>query len=190
MILSNDTAKLPQQLGTLLIIQLINILRKRAKGKNTLPPGHRIRPHNRVHSTQRLAHILRAPTRLLVQLHALRLGGSSFDEPIADKRRAQRLKELLVRRREAVVDLVPGGPERVAPGFGQLGQAQRGVVGGDGLELDVRVPLCGVVVPVARASLLVVLEYLLSGDAADGADFGVVDAEFGRVVEDRVDVQG
>ena len=46
------------------------------------------------------------------------------------------------RRRQAVVDLVPGRPQRIATGGRQSVDLQHGVVGRHGLERDICVPAC------------------------------------------------
>lgn len=70
----------------------------------------------------------------------------------------------------------------------KLQEAQRSVICGYGLELDVGMPLCGIVA--ALVCLAVDLIDLLTPLGADGANFGIVDAELGGVVEHGVDVQG
>lgn len=51
MILIDRIHKLLQQLRTLLIIELVDELRKRPQRKNALPPRHRVGPHHRMHGT-------------------------------------------------------------------------------------------------------------------------------------------
>lgn len=182
--------KQPQQLLALLPLQLINPLRKRSDRKQTLPPRDRVRPHNRVHRAQLPAHIRRRPARPLVHDDLLRVRSRGLQEAVADKRRREPFQKAPVGGRKAIVQLVAAGPERVASRAGQLRQAQRGVVRGHGLELDVGVPLGGVVAAGAGAGADFVGEEFLAREGGDGADFGVGEAEFGGAVEDGVGVQG
>ena len=180
-----------QELLALLLVQLIDHFRERPDRENALPPRHRVCPDNRVHCLQRPSDILRASARLLVDLDFLRVGLRHLDEAVPYEGGGQTLEELLIRRGKAVVELAARSPERVAARGGELGQAERGVVGGHGLELDVRVPLRGVVALLRLVGGDLVLVDLLARLGADDADLGVAgDAKLGGVVQDRVDVQG
>lgn len=53
---------------------------------------------------------------------------------------SQALQELLHGRREPVVNLVPGSPERVSSRRGQRVDLEHGVIRGHRLKRDVRVP--------------------------------------------------
>lgn len=55
-------------------------------------------------------------------------------------RRRQALQELCHLRGQAVVDLVPRRPQRIAAGLRERVDLQHGVVGGDALEADVGMP--------------------------------------------------
>lgn len=55
-------------------------------------------------------------------------------------RGCQTLKEGSHLRRQAVIDLVARGPERVSAGFGQSVNLEHGVVGGYALKADIGVP--------------------------------------------------
>jgi len=65
-----------------------------------------------------------------------------FEEEFRVMGCGEAFEELLHWRGEAVVDLVAGGPERVAAGGGQGVDFEHRVVGRDGLEGDVGVPAC------------------------------------------------
>jgi hypothetical protein len=148
------------------------------------------RTHNRMNSLQRLSHVLRTAAFLLVQLHALWVRFCRTDESIANEGGGQAFEEFLVRLGEAVVDFIAGCPERVAACLGELCQAQGRVICWDGLKLDVGMPLRGIVASIAcLAGALLVAEDLLPGEGADGADFRVVHAKLGGVVEDGMDVE-
>jgi hypothetical protein len=62
-ILRNDGAELLQQVIALLVVQLINVLRKRTQSKNTLPASDWISSHDRMNSLQLPPNILRAISR-------------------------------------------------------------------------------------------------------------------------------
>lgn len=186
--LHDNRLELLQQLFRLILVQLIDILRERSQRKDTLPPGHRIRPHDRMDSHQLLPNIERTSPRLSVDLVLLGVSLRCLDEAVAHERRGQAFEELLVRFRKPVVELVPRCPEGVSTGFGELGQSERGVVSWCGLELDIGVPLGRVIA--TAVGLAIVGEHLLAGERADCADFGVCGAELVGVVQQRVDVQG
>lgn len=187
MALLDHLLELGQQLIRLVLVQLVDPLRERAQRKDALPPRDGVRPDDGVHGRQPLPDVLRAAPRLRVQADLLRVGLGGADEAVADEGGRQALEELLVLAGEAVVDLVPARPERVAPGPRELGQPERGVIGRVRLELDVAVPLGRVVAPLVR--LLLVPEHLPARHRRDVADLGVPDPELGRVVQHRVDVQ-
>lgn len=77
-------------------------------------------------------------------------------------------------------------------GLGQLGQAEQGVVAGDGLKGDVGVPLALVALAVLGAEEVVpeaVRVDLLGLDGRDDADLVVLAAELAAGIADGVDVQ-
>lgn len=124
---------------------------------------------------------------LVVQLEAGALG--DLGKVWLLKRRCQALEEPLIRRAEVVVDVVTGGPERVATSAGQLNEPQARVISGGGLKGDVGVP--ELIVPpgdddAVVLRLAVELCVLLG---ADGADLEVVAAKLALRIEQRVDVQ-
>lgn len=183
-VVDDDGLELVQQLFALLGSQLVDVLGKGPDGKDALPPSHGVRPDDGVHGGQLAADVQRRPACFGVQRRAPSLGGA--DEAIAYKRGGQTLEEFLPGPAEAVVDLVSRCPQRVASRLGKLGQAQARVVGRGGLELDVAVPLGGVIP--AGVGLLAVFEQLLAADGRDDADLWVV-SELTGPVEDRVDMQ-
>ena len=188
MILTHRAIKLAQQLVRLLRTQLVNATWERPQRVQRLPPCHRVRPDDRMHGGEVRTDIKRVTARLGVDLDVLRVVRSSLEEALTDECSREGLEEAAVGWRETVEELVARRPERVSAGAGQLRQAQGGVVCGGGLELDVRVPLRGVVV--ALVGLGAVSEHLLAREGADRADLGVWDAELVCVVEDWVDVEG
>lgn len=121
MTLNDNRFELLQQLLRLNLVQLIDILRERPQSKDTLPPRHRVRPHNRMNSHQLIPNIERTSSRLSVYLVILRISLRRFDEAITHERRCQSFEEFLVLLREPVVELVPRCPEGVSTGFGKLG---------------------------------------------------------------------
>jgi hypothetical protein len=144
---------------------------------------YRVGPDDWVSRLEFGTHVLRGPSLAAVQGEAVPRGRLlELGLRIGPR---QGLEELLVRRRDPVVDLVARGPEGVAARPGQLGQAQDGVVAGDGLKGDVAVPAAlAALLPdeAVRVELLVLLR-------RDDADVVVLAAQATAAVGDRVDVQ-
>jgi alkanesulfonate monooxygenase SsuD/methylene tetrahydromethanopterin reductase-like flavin-dependent oxidoreductase (luciferase family) len=82
-----------------------------ADGKDALPAGNRISPHDRMDCSQQRSDILRRPARFLVDLEASSLG--CFVEVGTVERCGERLEELLDWCGDSVVDFVAGSPESV-----------------------------------------------------------------------------
>lgn len=101
-------------------------------------PKLTIRPNDRVHRRQRLALIQHIPSRALA--NRIPQPRRLLQEEARVVRRRQALQQRAHRRRQPVVDLVAGRPQRVAAGGGQRVDLEHGVVGRHGLERDVRVP--------------------------------------------------
>lgn len=186
MVFQHHPPQLGQQLITLLGVQLIDLLGKRAYGKHRLPARDRVGPDHGMHGLQRLAYVVRTSSGLVVQRGPTLV--RSLDKPISDERGAQALEKLLPGATEPVVHFVPAGPQRIATRLGQLRQPQTCIVRGTGLELDIAVPLRGVVAAPVLDLAGVDVEQLLARQRRDGADFVVV-PEFRRAIQDRVDVQ-
>lgn len=95
--------------------------------------------------------------------------------------------------RDAVVELVAGGPEGITAGLGELNQPQESIVAGDGLEGDVGVPLIlGALAAGADADALVrepVLVQCLGLLRGDDADLVVATTVLAAGVADGVDVK-
>jgi hypothetical protein len=151
MIRRHNLLNLRQQLLTLIRVQLVDALRKWAQSKYALPPSHRVRPHNRMHTAKVAPYVLRRPARSLMNTDLLRVRSSGFEKPVPAEYRRKPLEKLLVRRAKTIIKFIPTRPERITTcrhtSFisWQLHEAQRRVVCGRRLELNVRVPLCGVV---------------------------------------------
>lgn len=186
-VVQNHPVEFVQQLLALLRVQLVDPLGKRTQCKDALPASHWIRTYHRVHCRQVFADILRAATGFLVDDHiGILLRGAN--KPIPNKCSRQSLKELLVRPREPVVNLVAARPQRVTtPTLRQLRKPERGVVCRTLLELDVAVPACGVVA--ALVGLVGVGKHLLARHGRNMRDLIVAHAKFRGAVEHRVDVQ-
>lgn len=164
------------------------MLHMSSHGENALPPGYGVRPDNWVHSLQLRPDILRSTASFSINLEPVPL--SRFVETRLLESSGQPLQKLLVRFTQAIIDLVPRCPEGVATCLWQLHQAEGGVIGGNGLEGNVGVPLRGVLLLVGKLIGEVVMTVELPVlDRRDGGDFGVVAAEFALGVEDGVDVQ-
>lgn len=184
MVLGDGVVEFLQDVLAFVRMDFVDVFRKGTDGEDTLPPGDGVGAHDGMDGRERPADVLWRAARVDIEGGTPRVGG--FDEAVTDERGRQTLEEMLDGFAEALVDLVAGGPQCVAAGLGQLDQPQAGVVGGDRLELDVAVPLRGVV---ASLVLLVrVREELLAVHRGDVADLGVV-AEFSGPVEHGVNVQ-
>jgi len=145
MVADDGVMELLENLLALVRVDLVNVFGERADGKYALPPSNRVGAYDGMYGRKRLAHIFWGASSFCVQRGSPRL--SSLDESVADESRGQAFQECLHRLAEAFIDLVPRCPERVAARRGQLDQSQAGVVGRHWLELDVAVPLGGVVLP-------------------------------------------
>lgn len=130
-----------QEIVALAPRQAIDTLWECPNRKDTLPPRNRIRPDNRMVTRQIATHVQRRPPRLLIKSKPPSL--SSPMEPIPRMIRRQRLQKRTVRLANAVVELIPTRPERIAARFREKGKPQRRVVRGRLFEGDIRVPDCG-----------------------------------------------
>lgn len=137
MVVKKHPLELAQKLVRLLLGKLVDPLGEWAQREDALPTSHGVRPHDWVDGDQLPADILRRPSRLCVDLDVLRVCRSGAEEALAAKGSRKTLEELLVFLGEAVVDLVAGRPEGVAARLWELGEAERCVVRGIRLELDV-----------------------------------------------------
>lgn len=139
-----------------------------------------------MHRAQRPPHIPRTSPRLFEQHRPPLL--LRLEKPLPHKSRAQPLQKRPIRLTKPIVQLIPARPERIPSILRQRRQSQTRVVSRTCLELDVAVPLRGVVF--AR-----ILDFTRVGEeflASEGADCGdlVVVPEFASAVEDGVDVEG
>lgn len=173
----DHTIELLQQLVGLVLVDLVNALGKLADRVNTLPAGHRVRPHDRMDSSEVFPLVKRASPLPLLNLLAPALNRHSH--AVSTAGHGQTIHEVLVRLGQAVVDLVARSPQRVAARLGQLDDTERRVVGGDGLELDVGVPLGRVEAALVHVGHL--LEHVLEADRVDVADVSVWRAALGHV---------
>jgi hypothetical protein len=143
-----------------------------------------------VYSCEFSSNILGGTTRLVVDLEAATL--SSFDEPRLAERCRQTLKELLIRRRNSIIDLITRGPKRIPSSLWQVHKSQRRIVCRHGLERNVGVPLSTVLLLGLcddRQLSGVFVDFLVQF-RIDGADFWVCDTiSLPLRVEDGVDVK-
>lgn len=130
-----------QEIVALAPRQAIHTFRECPNRKDTLPASNGIRPDNRMVTRQIATHIQRRPPRLLVEPKPPSLRCPM--EPIPRMIRRQRLQKRAVRLANAVVELIPTRPERIAARFREKGKPQRRVIRGRLFEGDVRVPDCG-----------------------------------------------
>ncbi len=206
-VLDNQLREPVQEVLALLLGQAVDALDVVADGKDRLPARDRVRADHGVDRLEHLADVLRRAALLGVDGEAVALG-RVVEGRLGGVGR-QSVEEAAEGDRDAVVELVARGPESVygglaiavyvarsvsltTAGLGQLSQAQQGVVAGDGLEGDVRVPL-GLVALAVLGAEEVVLEAvrvdLLGLDGRDDADLVVLAAELAAGVADGVDVQ-
>jgi hypothetical protein len=123
---------------TFVLGHLVDALRVVAYGIHALPASHRVRSHNRMDGGEVCADILRSTTLGTVKLIAVLLCALIEDRLCVGGR--QPFQELLVSRRQTVIDLVARRPQRITTSLGQLGQTQDGIVTRNRLEGDVAVP--------------------------------------------------
>lgn len=124
-----------EEVLALRLAHLIDALGVVADGEDALPARDGIGANDRVHGFEVGADVERVAALGGVELEVV-LGGGFVEEGLCVGG-GEGFEEFLVGWGDAVVDFVAGGPERVAARLGQLGQAQDGVVRGDGLEGDV-----------------------------------------------------
>jgi hypothetical protein len=85
-----------EKLFRLLRVEFIDVLGERTDCINALPPGDGIGAHDWMNCRQMGADILRCTTWSFVDNNMLRIGRSSFQEPIANESRCQALEEFVV----------------------------------------------------------------------------------------------
>ena len=166
------------------------MLHMSAHGIHALPASNRVGPDNRMHSLEISPHILRRTTGLRIDLEPIQF--RRLVEPRLLERSSQPLQKLLIRLRDAIIDLVSRTPEGITACLGQLYQTERSIVGRDRLKGNVGVPLRGVLLLGGQLFGLLagpVTVELAVLDGRDGGYFGVVAPQLAVRVEDRVDVQ-
>lgn len=141
-------------------------------------------PYDRMHRTQSLPEIQWTPPHSLPNRvsQPFRL----LQEELRIMRGGQALQEHLHSRRQPVVNLVPRRPQSITSGRRQCVDLQHSVVGGDGLERDIRVPARGgeaahIGELVCQASAFLLLFAAYDGDLV---------AEFGAFFGEGMDVEG
>lgn len=132
-------------------MQLVDVLREAPDRVDALPSGDWVGSNDRMGCSQLSANVLRAASWFLVDGGVLRIVRSCFEEAVADVRRSETFEELLICRREAIT----------AAG-GKRGQSERGIVCRARFELNVGMPLRGVVSSLCGVSLIT--EHLLPCD--------------------------
>ena len=170
--------------------ELVDRLELRPDREKTLPPCHWVRSYDGMHRLQRSADIQWISARPFVDLDPVWVGLGRLYETFPREGGGQTLEESLICRGESIVELVTRSPERVAARKGELGQAERSVVGRYGLELDIGVPERGLVTLLWYPGRKLVLKEVLTSRRTDYADLCVGNAKFRGVVEDRMNVQG
>jgi hypothetical protein len=185
MVFHNQLHEPLQQVLALGLADLVDPLRMVADGEDALPSRDRVGADHRVHGFEVRADVERVAAFGRIELEVV-LGGGFVEDGLRVGG-GEGLEELLVGWGDAVVDFVAGGPEGVAAGAGELGEAEDGVVRGDRLEGDIGVPaFFGGLLARAVEAVGVELSGLLGGD---DTDFVVFAAEFAARVGDGVDVE-
>lgn len=111
MILLHQLQQPSQQIIAFLLRHTIDMADVRAHGKHALPARDGIRAHHGMHGAELGADVLRRPARLVVQRKAGALG--NLGKVGLGEGGGERFEKLLVRRAEAVVDVVARSPECV-----------------------------------------------------------------------------
>lgn len=110
-VLQHELHEPVEEVPRLVLREPVDPLHVLPEREHAAPPRHRVRPHHRVHRPQLRADVLRRAARGRVEGEAVALGG--LLEPGLRVRRRERVEEGSERLRDAVVHLVPGGPECV-----------------------------------------------------------------------------
>jgi hypothetical protein len=190
MVIDQQPAKPLQQRLALQLRDPIDMTNVSADGEDALPPRNRIRTNDGMHGCEVAANVLRRATRLIVDCETATLSG--FDESRLAESGSQALEELLIWRRDAIVDFISAGPQSISSRLWQVHKSQRRIVSGNWLKGDVRVPLAAVLLLrlCDDGQFSGVFVDLLVEFRVDGADLGVGDAvPFTLGVENRVDVE-
>jgi len=113
MVLRNHTQEFLQQLVRLHREQLVDIFWERPNCENAFPARHWVCSHYWMNRPQRPPHVLRAASHIFIDPH-LGILIRRLEEPLADESCRQTLEKLLIRVREAIIDLVARCLERIA----------------------------------------------------------------------------
>ena len=138
-VLDNKLSKPVEEMLALLLGQPIDALTVVADSIHRFPARDGVGTDDRVDGLEGLADVLGRATLATIYAEAVALG--CLVEERLGVVGGQCVEEGAQRGRDAVVQLVAGGPERVTARLGQLHQPQESVVGGDGFEGDVGMPL-------------------------------------------------
>ena len=110
-VLSDHSKEFIEEVGALALGKTVNVLHMVTNGKDCLPAGYWVGADNWVYSGKLVADIEWRATLLSVQLEIVVL--SCLCEKRLSVGSSQTLQELLVSWREAVVNLIAGGPKGV-----------------------------------------------------------------------------
>jgi len=132
MVLSDHTEELILEVGALTISQTVNVLAMVTNSKDALPSSDRIGANNGVVSGKFTTNVEWVTTGLLIKLELLVLG--SLGEEGLSICSGQTIEELLVSRREAVIDLIARSPKSVPTESWDISQLQHSIVTWNWLE--------------------------------------------------------
>lgn len=188
-VLDDELHKPVEKVLALIVRQPVDPLDVVAHGEDGLPTRHGVGADDGVDGLEDLADVLGCAPRRGVHVEVVALG--RLVEARLGVVPRQGVEEAAEGGRDAVVELVSRGPEGIAAGLGQLDEAEEGIVAGNGLEGDVRVPLAPAALATAVGALgeEAVFVELLGLLGRDDADFVVLAAEVAGCVGYRVDVQ-
>lgn len=183
--LYNQLCEPTKEVVALRLGNLIDALSMMANGVHTLPPSDWVRPDDGVSSLQVCPDILRGTALSAVQLEVVLLG--TLIEDWLSVRSSEAFQELLVCRRQAIVNFVTGRPKRVTTSLWQLGQSKDGIVTRHGFESNVAMPaLLAALLLISRKAFCIQLLRLLG---ADDGDLIIFTTECAATVGDRMDVK-
>jgi hypothetical protein len=187
-ILTDHRIEFLQQIVGLVFGQAVDLLSEGSKCENALRSSHRVGPDNRMHCTQRCAHVLWRSARTFEYLHFVWEGFGRGGKSLALEGSGQGLEEVLIGRRELIIQTASRRPQSVTASRRYLGQAQAGIIRRVWLKLYIGMPLrC--VVPFWLTKLTLLLEHVFLRSRRDVAHLRVTDTEFRGAVENRMHVE-
>ena len=183
--LDNELREPVEKVVALIFGHLVDALSVVANSVHALPARDRVGPDDRMNSLEVCSDILRSAAFGAVQLEAVLFG--AFVEYRLRVGGSQSVQELLVRRRQTVVDLVARRPQSVSASLGKLGKSQDGVVTRYRLKGNVAVPSILVALPFFTTEAFGIQLFGLL--RADDRNFIVLAPKSSTTVGNRVNVK-